>query len=416
LSRRLALTLPIVLAVLSFAGPAAGAQPGVERAKTATVAIHTSQGNIGSGVVIANGYVLTAAHVTSAVSSNGLAREIAFEDGTTLSYTIEKSDVRADLALLKVLGLKVVPVAFGASSILSSGDDVYVLGFSLGSEKLVLTKGVISTPSQVVGGVAYIQTDATINPGNSGGPLVDAEGRFLGVNVAKIAATEVEGVGFAVPSTRVVTFLSGTGAAVTGSVSAGGIAPSGTAPAGGIAPSGTAPAGGIAPSGTAPAGLASSGSGSGSGDGGGTLVFMLALLMGAVVAYVVYAARKPAVEGPVLARNEAMAAASPDGSLFAYLLEGPAGSIRGSVRLPAVLGRASSADIVVEDAEISRHHARVTQAGEMVRIHDLDSQNGLWAGGRRVDSLEIGPGQEFTIGRTVVRRCDSAEDEHGRCQ
>ena len=403
MSRRLALTLPIVLAVLSFAGPAAGAQPGVERAKTATVAIHTSQGNIGSGVVIANGYVLTAAHVTSAVSSNGLAREIAFEDGTTLSYTIEKSDVRADLALLKVLGLKVVPVAFGDSSILSSGDDVYVLGFSLGSEKLVLTKGVISTPSQVVGGVAYIQTDATINPGNSGGPLVDAEGRFLGVNVAKIAATEVEGVGFAVPSTRVVTFLSGTGAAVTGSVSAGGIAPSGTAPAGGIAPSGTAPAG-----------LASSGSGSG--DGGGTLVFMLALLMGAVVAYVVYAARKPAVEGPVLARNEAMAAASPDGSLFAYLLEGPAGSIRGSVRLPAVLGRASSADIVVEDAEISRHHARVTQAGEMVRIHDLDSQNGLWAGGRRVDSLEIGPGQEFTIGRTVVRRCDSAEDEHGRCQ
>ena len=58
----------------------------------------------------------------------------------------------------------------------------------------------------------------------------------------------------------------------------------------------------------------------------------------------------------------------------------------------------------------------MTQAGEMVRIHDLDSQNGLWAGGRRVDSLEIGPGQEFTIGRTVVRRCDSAEDEHGRCQ
>ncbi len=389
MSRRLALALPVVLAVLSLAGPAAGAQPGVERAKAATVAIHTSQGNIGSGVVIANGYVLTAAHVTSAVSSNGLAREIAFEDGTTLSYTIEKSDVRADLALLKVPGLKVVPVAFGDSSILSSGDDVYVLGFSLGSEKLVLTKGVISTPSQVVGGVAYIQTDATINPGNSGGPLVDAQGRFLGVNVAKIAATEVEGVGFAVPSGAVVTFLLGTGAAVTGSASPGGIASSGTAPAG----------------------LGSGGSSGG--DGGGTLVLMLTLLMGAVVAYVVYAARKPALEGPVLARSEARGAASPDEPLFAYSLDGPAGSVRGSARLPAVLGRASSADIVVEDGEISRHHARVTKAGEMVRIQDLDSRNGLWAGGRRVDSLEIGPGQEFTIGRTVVRRCDSAEDEHG---
>ena len=158
----------------------------------------------GSGVFIdAEGHVLTSRHVVAGAEQV----EVVMSDETALTAEVVGMDANTDLAVLKVkkpAGLKITPVAMGNSDVLRIGEFVIAVGspFSLSSS---VTLGVVSQKGRSVGILPFedfIQTDAPINPGNSGGPLVDIEGRLIGINAVIQTSGYSQGsigIGFAVP-------------------------------------------------------------------------------------------------------------------------------------------------------------------------------------------------------------------------
>ncbi len=144
--------------------------------------------------------LVTAAHV---VGDNQRVLVIA-PDGTEHPAQVLNRDPVVDIALLEVAdGLLLEPLARGDSQRLAPGDPLYVVGFALGTELLgdpTVTRGVLSG-RRVVDGVEYLQTDAAMNPGNSGGPVLDSEGRVVGIAIAAIRNVQgmpTEGLNFAV--------------------------------------------------------------------------------------------------------------------------------------------------------------------------------------------------------------------------
>jgi len=163
-------------------------------------------------VVSRDGYILTNAHV---VGENGQAVTtvtVIFKGdgspGTQVEGTVLGADESTDVALIKVdprqtPGLE--PIPLGDSSKVTVGEEVVAIGNPL-SLDFSLSSGVVSAIDRelqspngatISGG---IQTDAAINPGNSGGPLIDAQGRVIGINEQIDSQSGGnEGIGFAAP-------------------------------------------------------------------------------------------------------------------------------------------------------------------------------------------------------------------------
>lgn len=160
----------------------------------------------GSGVIIdPAGYVLTNFHVLH----GGQRIEVVMEDGTAYPATLVGKNEPTDIAVLKIeteADVKFTAIQPGDSDAVRVGEMVMAIGspFSLSS---TVTHGVISQKGRaemVLPIVDFIQTSAAINPGNSGGPLIDLEGRLIGINTL-IRTTGGRGqgnigIGFAVPS------------------------------------------------------------------------------------------------------------------------------------------------------------------------------------------------------------------------
>jgi putative serine protease PepD len=156
----------------------------------------------GSGFVIdEDGHVVTNAHVVSGVT----AVDVTFQDGPTVAAHVLGKDEETDLAVLAVAthGLDLRPLGLGDSSSVRPGDPVVVLGNPTG-ELASAGTGRISAAGRAVqapGGYLIddvFETDAVIEPATSGGPLLDADGRVVGV--ASRMPGEDSGVGFAVPA------------------------------------------------------------------------------------------------------------------------------------------------------------------------------------------------------------------------
>jgi S1-C subfamily serine protease len=170
------------------------------------------EGGQGSGFVIdGNGYIATNAHVVTTERDGTTKRAdqvyVEFSDGNRVRARIVGHDPNADVALLKVdpAGLSLTPLRLGESKAVAVGEPVAAIGSPFG-ERQSLTIGVISALDRTIESLTQfeigdaIQTDAAINPGNSGGPLLDAEGRVIGINAQiKSQSGGGEGVGFAVP-------------------------------------------------------------------------------------------------------------------------------------------------------------------------------------------------------------------------
>lgn len=134
--------------------------------------------------------------------------EVAFADGATAKAEVLSSDPDADLAVLKVdlPATELQPLALGDSDALQVGQLAIAIGNPFGQE-FTMTSGIISAVGRVMhsGNSPFsvpeaIQTDAPINPGNSGGPLLDRQGRVIGINSQIISRSGANaGVGFAVP-------------------------------------------------------------------------------------------------------------------------------------------------------------------------------------------------------------------------
>jgi S1-C subfamily serine protease len=169
-------------------------------------------GGVGSGFVLSgNGEIATNAHVVTQGEGAEVERArdvyVAFADGNQVEAEIVGSDPNADIALLKIdpEGLSLRPLPLGDSASVDVGEPVAAIGSPFG-ERQSLSVGVISAIDRSIASLTdfaisgAFQTDAAINPGNSGGPLVDGEGRVIGVNQQiKSTSGGGEGVGFAVP-------------------------------------------------------------------------------------------------------------------------------------------------------------------------------------------------------------------------
>jgi putative serine protease PepD len=139
---------------------------------------------------------------------------VTFQDGSTKPATIVGRDLSYDLAVVKVDATGLTTSTLGNSAGVVVGDSAIAVGSPLGLEGTV-TSGIVSALNRPVtaGGsgessyISAIQTDAAINPGNSGGPLVDAQGKVIGVNSAIASLGQSQsggqsgsiGLGFAIP-------------------------------------------------------------------------------------------------------------------------------------------------------------------------------------------------------------------------
>ena len=173
------------------------------QARPAVVSVSTGRGG-GSGVIIRqDGVILTNAHVVGGASEV----EVQLADGKEITGRVVGRDRGVDVAVVKIArsGLPVAPLA--DSDRLEVGQVAVAIGNPLGYLDRTVTTGVVSAVSRRRGGddpnpEGFIQTDAAINPGNSGGPLLDSDGRVIGLNswiISGSGGLGGTGLGFAVP-------------------------------------------------------------------------------------------------------------------------------------------------------------------------------------------------------------------------
>lgn len=176
----------------------------IESAIKAVVTIKTSSGFQGTGFIIdETGYVVTNAHVLADESGalSDSIQVITFEQGTKNAEFIGFNR-EFDIALLKISG-EYDPLKFGDSNKTQIGEKVIAIGNPLGLQFSV-SEGIVSAVHRTgINGLnIYIQTDAALNPGNSGGPLINNQGKVIGINNFKIGSGE--NLGFALESNYVV--------------------------------------------------------------------------------------------------------------------------------------------------------------------------------------------------------------------
>ncbi len=164
-------------------------------------------------VVSADGLLVTNEHVVEGAT----AVKVAFGTGRSYTARVVGQNASKDLAVLKIdTGTtKLQPLALADSSQVEVGEQAYAIGTPYGLDR-TLTSGLISATDRTIQGTnganitGALQTDAAINPGNSGGPLLDSDGRVIGVN-SQIATSGTSdgnvGIGFAVPASTVAAYV-----------------------------------------------------------------------------------------------------------------------------------------------------------------------------------------------------------------
>lgn len=163
------------------------------------------QRSLGSGVVVdRSGLVVTNNHVIDTMTEV----KVAFADKREMEAEIVLRDPRTDLAVLRLKNARdLAALEIAESDTVEVGDIVLAIGNPFGVGQTV-TQGIVSALARTQVGVSdaqsFIQTDAAINPGNSGGPLVDMQGRVIGINTAIFSRSGgSHGIGFAIPSDMV---------------------------------------------------------------------------------------------------------------------------------------------------------------------------------------------------------------------
>ena len=178
----------------------------------------------GSGIIIGKNdtelLIVTNYHVIADADT----LSVAFNDNQVYEANTKGTDPDNDLAVIAVplesisadTMSQIAVASIGDSDSLKVGEQVVAIGNALGYGQSVTT-GIVSATNRTLNSnrntantsedsadqPAYIQTDAAINPGNSGGALVNMKGEVIGINSAKLASTEVEGMGYAIPVSRV---------------------------------------------------------------------------------------------------------------------------------------------------------------------------------------------------------------------
>lgn len=175
--------------------------------------IESPRQGTGSGVIVdaQKGIVITNLHVIRGANKV----EVSLSDGHNYHAKLLGYDDETDIAALQILNppRNLTSIPFGDSSRLEVGQRVVAIGNPFGLNR-TLTTGVVSSVERTVRTGnnillrGLVQTDAAINPGNSGGPLLDTEGRLIGINTAILSASgESAGIGFAMPINQIKRIL-----------------------------------------------------------------------------------------------------------------------------------------------------------------------------------------------------------------
>ena len=169
----------------------------------------------GSGIIIGKNDSELLIATNNHVIDGAETVSVSFVDNETYEATIKGTDSAKDLAVVAVplsdissdTMSKISVATIGDSSKLEVGEQVVAIGNALGYGQSVTT-GIVSATNRTLDsedsseasydGISLIQTDAAINPGNSGGALLNMNGEVIGINSAKLASTEVEGMGYAI--------------------------------------------------------------------------------------------------------------------------------------------------------------------------------------------------------------------------
>ncbi|MGI6012044.1 MAG: S1C family serine protease [Ruminococcus sp.] len=183
-----------------------GGQSQMEEVESAGSGIIVGQ-NDEELLIVSNNHVVEGADTLS----------VCFNDGNVYEANIKGTDSDRDLAVIAVplsdisddTMSEIKAVEIGDSSSLKVGEQVVAIGNALGYGQSVTT-GIVSALDRTLeegSDATFIQTDAAINPGNSGGALLNMQGQLIGINSAKQASTEVEGMGYAIPVSEVQSTL-----------------------------------------------------------------------------------------------------------------------------------------------------------------------------------------------------------------
>ena len=173
----------------------------------------------GSGVIVGKNDTELLIVTNNHVVTDSTSLSVTFCDEESVDAEIKGTDASADLAVVAVK-LSDIPektmdaikiISIGNSDDLQVGDQVVAIGNALGYGQSVTT-GIISAKDrdvQTSEGTesGLLQTDAAINPGNSGGALLNLKGELIGINVAKYSDTDVEGMGYSIPSDKAKTVI-----------------------------------------------------------------------------------------------------------------------------------------------------------------------------------------------------------------
>ena len=165
----------------------------------------SASGNVGSGLVIGEGLVITNRHVVEGATTVSVQPN----SGQKLQGSVAIRNSILDLALIRVPALRAPAATLADVSAMKPGDTVLAIGYPLDLKgDATVTRGLFSAVrvGEPVPG-EWVQTDAAVNPGNSGGPLTDLQGEVVGLitmrQMASSSSTPVEGINFALSSTSI---------------------------------------------------------------------------------------------------------------------------------------------------------------------------------------------------------------------
>lgn len=168
----------------------------------------------GSGIIVGQNDIELLIATNNHVVDGATDLKVTFVDNKDVAAAVKGTDSASDLAIVAVqlsdipadTMSKIKVATIGNSDDIKVGQQVIAIGNALGYGQS-LTVGYVSALDREITGEdgvsrTFIQTDAAINPGNSGGALLDTNGNLIGINAAKTASTEVEGMGFAIPISK----------------------------------------------------------------------------------------------------------------------------------------------------------------------------------------------------------------------
>lgn len=190
---------------VSLALPAADGKATIADFVKSVVTIEAEGNGHGSGFFISeDGYILTNHHVVK----NSKKVNVILQGGLSFIGDVVRTDATADVALVKLNGQGFRPMRLAGNDA-EAGIGLDVLAIGTPTDKTLsqtVTKGIISG-NRLIDGMAYIQSDVSVSPGSSGGPMINKNGLVVGMITSKMVNKGVEGISFALPSSKILEAL-----------------------------------------------------------------------------------------------------------------------------------------------------------------------------------------------------------------